>query len=134
LIGRSLALLEEYAAAWEQQFGEAPEIPDYVERAVRLLEDQTDRAWKMDELAAAAYSSPAHLSRQFKKALGLPPMAYLGRLRVEQAAALLRRTNLPVKEIGRRVGYRRDDYFIPRFREYFDLTPGEYRKRQRLRV
>ena len=129
LVGRMLALLDEYAMAWEDQFGEAPEVPAYVQRAARLLEERMDRSWTMDKLAGEAYSSPAHLSRQFSKVMGLPPMAYLARLRIERAAALLRTTDLTVKEVGRRVGFRRTDYFIPRFLKYFDLSPGEYRKR-----
>jgi AraC family L-rhamnose operon transcriptional activator RhaR len=129
LIGRLLALLEELATAWAEQFGEAPAAPATVQRAVQLLEKGMDRRWSMTELAAAAYSSPAHLSRQFSTVMGLPPMAYLARLRVERAAALLRTTDLTVKEIARRVGFRRADYFIPRFRKYFDISPGEYRRR-----
>ena len=130
MIARLILVLDSFASAWERDHGPAPEIPPYVRRAAALLDEQPARAWKMEDLAAESYSSPAHLSREFSTALGLPPMMYLTRLRVEHAAAMLRRTDFTVNEIGRRVGYPRPSHFISRFRDYFDITPGEYRRRQ----
>ncbi len=132
MVGSLLALIEELATAGTQQHGPAPPAPPAVRRGALLLEQETAQPWCMDELAARLHVSKAHFSRQFKAAMGLPPMAYLARLRAERAAALLRRTDLTVAEIGARVGYPRPDYFIPRFRKIFGVSPGVYRKNETL--
>mgnify|MGYP006278216883 FL=1 len=57
----------------------------------------------------------------------MPPMTYLSRLRMEKAAALLRRTDMSAADIGRRVGYERPEHFSRRFHAHFHKTPGAYR-------
>jgi hypothetical protein len=67
--------------------------------------------------------------RLFKSAAGLPPMAYLARLRAEYAANLLRRSDDSVAGIGRAVGWPDQNYFARRFRAHYGLTATTYRKR-----
>ncbi|GAA1560587.1 hypothetical protein GCM10009678_49350 [Actinomadura kijaniata] len=102
-----------------------------VTAAARLLEDDLQRAWSLDELAAAVSTSPAYLARLFTAGLGVPPMAYLGRLRAERAAALLIETDLPVAAVGRLVGWNDPNYASRRFRHFFALSPAAYRTRFR---
>ena len=130
-VGALLVVLDVLAAAWEEQYGEAVEVPDVVRRAARSLEADMARNWRMVDLGDQCHISPEHLSRQFTAALGMPPMAYLARLRLERAAAMLRRTSLPAAEVGRRVGYNRPGHFNRRFKAYFHTTPGAYQIRHR---
>lgn len=69
----------------------------------------------------------AYLVRLFKAAVGIPPMAYLARIRVERAVGLLLHTPAPVSDIGRRVGWSDPNYFARRFRAHTGLSPTAYR-------
>src|SRR5438552_3328276 len=61
-----------------------------VARALGLLHAQPERAWTIDELAAAVHVSRSTLVRRFNDLVGEPPAAYLTRRRMERAARLLR--------------------------------------------
>ncbi|WP_219470070.1 AraC family transcriptional regulator [Nonomuraea rhizosphaerae] len=103
-----------------------------VMRVVGMVEADLAHDWTLAELAGAVALSPAYLVRLFKSATGLPPMAYLGRLRVETAADLLLRTDEPVTSIARAVGWPDQSYFARRFKSYFGLSATTYRNRFRV--
>jgi transcriptional regulator GlxA family with amidase domain len=70
--------------------------------------------------------------RRFTTATGLAPMAYVQRLRIEDAKRRLERTAAPVDEIGWRVGYEDAAFFRRLFKRTTGLAPGAYRKRFRI--
>lgn len=97
-------------------------------RAARLLEDEPARQWTLTELADAVSLAPSYLARLFAKQVGLPPLAYLSRLRAERAAGLLIETDLSIAAIGDRVGWPDPNYMSRRFRACFGQSPSEYRR------
>jgi transcriptional regulator GlxA family with amidase domain len=70
--------------------------------------------------------------RRFTEATGVAPIAYVQRLRVEDAKRRLERTDAPVDEIGWRVGYEDAAFFRRLFKRTTGMTPGAYRKRFRI--
>lgn len=79
------------------------------------------------ELAAAAGLSRAHFSREFRRAFGESPHAYLLTRRLERAAALLRSTDRSVSEICLAVGLRGLGSFTTSFKRAYGMTPTAYR-------
>jgi AraC-like DNA-binding protein len=78
-------------------------------------------------LARAANLSPAHFSREFRRAFGEPPHRYLLTRRLERAAALLRNTDRPIAEICFAVGLRSLGSFTSSFGRAYGVTPAAYR-------
>jgi AraC-like DNA-binding protein len=78
-------------------------------------------------LARAARLSPAHFSREFRRAFGVPPHQYLLTRRLERAAALLRHTDRTVLDICNTVGLNSVGSFTTSFTRTFGLSPTEYR-------
>jgi AraC-like DNA-binding protein len=78
-------------------------------------------------LARAAGLSPAHFSREFRRAFGESPHQYLLTRRLERAAALLRTTDRPVTEICFAVGWSSVGSFTTCFRRVYGATPVAYR-------
>jgi AraC family transcriptional regulator len=98
-----------------------------VRRAVELMHARLDRELPLEELAAAAYLSPFHFARLFKKVTGTAPHAYLAALRIERAQTLLASPDASVTEIAARVGYASPSHFTKAFRQSTGLTPSAFR-------
>ncbi|MBE1445122.1 response regulator [Paenibacillus sp. OAS669] len=69
-----------------------------------------------------------YVSQLFKKKTGDTFVHYLHRLRIEQAQKLLETTRMPISEVGEKVGFLNDNYFIKIFRRFCHMTPQNYRK------
>jgi AraC-like DNA-binding protein len=103
--------------------------------------DQTRRLLRVKDSIDARYAEPldvraiariagistAHFSRQFRQAFGESPHQYLRSRRMERAAALLRSTDDPVRDICRRVGLRSVGSFTTSFGRAYGLSPAAYR-------
>src|SRR5689334_782451 len=81
----------------------------------------------VDDLARAAGLSRAHFSREFRRAFGESPHAYLLTRRLERAAALLRMTDRSVADICMSVGLRSVGSFTTSFTRMFGVSPTVYR-------
>jgi AraC-like DNA-binding protein len=79
------------------------------------------------DLAAAAGLSPAHFSREFRRAFGEAPHQYLLTRRLERAAQLLRTTDWTVARIAVSVGLSGVGSFTTSFKRMHGLTPTAYR-------
>jgi AraC-like DNA-binding protein len=96
-------------------------------RAKDLADARYFEALSVDDLARAAGLSRAHFSREFRRAFGESPHAYLLSRRLERAAALLRTTNRSVAHICFRVGLRSVGSFTTSFTRTYGMTPTAYR-------
>ncbi|GAA0594558.1 helix-turn-helix transcriptional regulator [Kribbella sandramycini] len=99
-----------------------------VQHAMRLLEADLTAGWTLGRLAAAVNLAPGSLVRLFGRTAGVPPMAFLNRLRAERAAGLLIETELPIGSIGALVGWPDPSHATRRFRAHFGLSPTRYRE------
>ena len=81
----------------------------------------------VDDMAHAAGLSRAHFSREFKRAFGESPHAYLLTRRLERAAALLRTTDRSVSDVCFSVGLRSLGSFTTSFARTYGLSPAAYR-------
>lgn len=83
-------------------------------------------AKKYADLFSVSISRFNHL---FKEVMGISPLNYYIRLRVDNASTLLECTDLSVAEIGKKVGYEEPFYFSQIFKKYAGTSPSEYRKK-----
>src|SRR5260221_57787 len=81
----------------------------------------------VDDMAHAATLSRAHFSREFQRAFGESPHAYLLTRRLERAAALLRHTDYPVADICCAVGLTSVGSFTTSFSRVYGRAPLAYR-------
>lgn len=96
-----------------------------VEKAIDFIEQHYRSAITLDDMAAAAFLSPYHFSRLFRRKTGLTPHQYLVRKRVEAARELIggqRQTSL--SDIATSVGFYDQSHLTRHFRRQFGTTPG----------
>jgi AraC-like DNA-binding protein len=99
----------------------------YLLRAKDLIDARYRDPLDVPTLARAARLSPAHFSREFRRAFGEPPHQYLLTRRLERAAALLRNTDRSVADICLTVGLRSVGSFTTSFGRRLGLSPTAYR-------
>ena len=104
-------------------------IHPVVTHAIQSLEAALSHSWTLAELAAASHVSASHLSRLFKASMGMPPLSYLAKRRVETAAEMLLHSDRALTEIGQAVGWPDQNYLARRFKAHFGLTGTAYRAR-----
>ena len=96
-------------------------------RARDLADARYFEALDVDDMAAAAGLSRAHFSREFRRAFGESPHAYLLTRRLERAAALLRSTDRTVADICFSVGLKSVGSFTTSFTRAYGRSPTAYR-------
>ena len=96
-------------------------------RAKDLVDARYRDPLDVPTLAQAARLSPAHFSREFRRAFGETPHQYLLTRRMERAAALLRSTDRNVADICLTVGLRSVGSFTTTFGRTFGMSPTAYR-------
>jgi AraC-like DNA-binding protein len=96
-------------------------------RAKDLADARYFDALGVDDLAGAAGLSRAHFSREFRRAFGESPHAYLLTRRLERAAALLRNTDRSVADVCFSVGLKSVGSFTTSFTRSYGVSPTAYR-------
>jgi AraC-like DNA-binding protein len=96
-------------------------------RAKDLADARYFEGLDVGDLARAAGLSRAHFSREFRRAFGESPHAYLLTRRLERAAALLRTTDRAVADICFAVGLQSVGSFTTSFTRMFGASPTVYR-------
>lgn len=96
--------------------------------AIRQLSDPTSNV-SVAELAASYQMSEGHFIRQFKSFVGLSPLEYRAKGRMETARSLLLGTDMSVTDISLALGYEDPLYFSRVFKKRMGLSPREYRKK-----
>jgi transcriptional regulator GlxA family with amidase domain len=83
----------------------------------------------VEEMTRRSGLAPRSFARRFSAATGHAPLAYVQRLRIEDAKRRLERTDVPVERIAWQVGYEDPAAFRRVFRRIAGLPPGAYRRR-----
>lgn len=101
-----------------------------IEQIIRYYDQHYAEKITLSFLVKQFGISQAHLEREFKKATGFTPGAYLARIRLNVAKNLLEQTLLPINEVGQKSGFQNDTTFIQLFKKMQGVTPLKYRKQK----
>ncbi len=108
--------------------GKKGEVDSIYPTLEALARDRLVEGLSLEEAAEHLGESPSAISHRLKRRLGLSFSEYLGRLRVDKAKDMLRRTKLTATAIAHRVGVRDQSHFSKLFRKFEGMSPLEYRK------
>lgn len=119
--------LEELFAGWMQMPGR--DCLDENDRILAYMENHYTHL-TLEEVAKVFHKSKSSVSHAFKKKNGLTLKAYCNRLKLRDAAWLLKHTDLPVTQVALSAGFESLSYFISLFCEAYGDTPFRYRQSQ----
>lgn len=99
-----------------------------VEASLRLIQQHVDHAWTVASLASSVGMSRSAFALAFCRTTGEAPLAYITRVRLDKAAALLADADpRPIHDIAASVGYRSQAAFTRAFARRFGKPPRLYR-------
>ena len=104
--------------------------PD-VGNALALVHRQPSDPWTIAKLARQVGVSRSVLAERFRHFLGVPPMAYLTRWRLQLGAQMLASTSHSVAQIAAEVGYESEPAFNRAFKREFGSPPARFRTRSK---
>ncbi|MFB8375356.1 helix-turn-helix domain-containing protein [Paenibacillus taichungensis] len=106
--------------------------PDESVRAtIQYIGQHYTESLTVEQLATQASMGRSQYSSRFQSMTGYKPLDYITRLRIEQAKALLMRTDDPLREIARSVGFSDEYYFNRRFSQMTGFSPKQYVRQHR---
>lgn len=79
------------------------------------------------DLAKHVHLSPFHFARMFKQSTGQPPHLYVLLQRVQLAKRLLQDTDIALRDVAVRAGFRTQGHFTGVFHRYAGVTPRAWR-------
>lgn len=91
-----------------------------------LLKNEYDTI-TLDSLAKRMHYSVPYCSKYIKKLFGLNFSQLLQQIRFQMAEQYLQCSDLTVIQISKKLGYENPENFIRAFKNYFHLTPAQYR-------
>lgn len=101
-----------------------------VHRCLALMHRQPQVQWTLPLLAREAHTSRSVLAERFASVVGEPPMSYLTRWRLAEAARLLRGSAWTLGRVAEAVGYQSEPAFCRAFRRQYGAPPAAWRRQQ----
>lgn len=104
-----------------------PKEVSFAEKLSAYLDENLHRQLHLQEIADRFYVSVPHLERLCRRSFHCGVIALLKQRRFQRAKQLLISTQLSVREIGEKVGYRDPAHFSGFFRSVSGMSPRDYR-------
>lgn len=98
-----------------------------ISRALKTIHDEPFRRRTVEELAGIAGMSRSSFAERFATLIGAAPLHYQTRWRLLLANEMLKRGDVRVSEVARRVGYDSDAAFSRAFKAQFGIPPVDVR-------
>lgn len=110
---------------------EADRSTNLIAKAIAYIDLHYADDCRMTEVASHVRLNASYFSVLFKKETGESFTSYLTRMRMEKAVHLLCSTDMKVFEIATAVGFDGSNYFTNVFRQFYAMSPKEYRNEHR---
>ena len=103
-------------------------------RVIRYVREHLTEEITMNDVAAAAFLSPNYLAHLVKKETGKTFTEIVTERRLEKARELLMSSGARISEIAHQCGFTDEAYFTRRFRQWFEISPRQWRESMRASI
>jgi len=101
----------------------------FIGKALSLMHATPQRGWTIEILAKDVGLSRSVLAERFADLLGMPPMHYLAKWRMQIAAGLLSSGNANIASVAAEIGYASEAAFSRAFKKMVGVPPSDWRRR-----
>ena len=101
---------------------------DSLNSIIEYIEKNISENITIEKLAKIANYHPNYFIRIFKSNIGISPIQYINRIRLEKAKKLIMQSNMTIGEIASSVGINDVSHFSKSFKNYTGFTPSEFKK------
>lgn len=105
-----------------------PDVSLSVSEIKKVIKNEYMNDIGLDEIADKVCLTPAYVSFIFKKETGSNLIKYLTDFRMQKAKEFLEKSNMKIVDISRLCGYQNQSYFNKLFKNYYGITPKQYRE------
>jgi AraC-like DNA-binding protein len=126
VVRKHVARLPDEAAGWLSGLRDR-----HIGQALRLVHGQPTRDWSLDSLAREVGLSRSVFAERFAHYVGISPMQYLTRWRMQLAARRLTMPGVSIAQAGAEVGYESEAAFSRAFKKHVGSPPGSWRTGRR---
>lgn len=126
---------EKLAASWKEVLGQvfAGQVGEtdsgrITERIQAIVREEYGNDISLDEIAGRVGMAPAYVSYLFKKETGSNLVKYITDYRMEKARRFLEDSGMKIVQVGKACGYENQPYFNRLFKNYYGMTPKQYRE------
>lgn len=107
----------------------------FIQKAVKCVEDHiSEPDFSVEDLSHELGISRAHFYKKIMSLTGKTPLEFIRMIRLQQAAQLLKKSQLTVAEIAYKVGFNNPKYFARYFKEAYKVLPSVYASQAKNRV
>ena len=108
-------------------------IKNKISDVIEYINKNADKNLSLAVIIKDMNISKYYLCHLFRETVGMTVFEYIRYIRISRAKQLLTETEHSISEIAATVGFDSFAYFSKVFREYEDVTPGQYRKQKLIR-
>ncbi len=123
LISRALKM------EWENSIkNKSSKLKELIQVSVSYINNNYEREISLKDIAQYVFLSTSYFTRAFKEEMGISPINYLLKTRIERAKELLKDSTQKISDIALSVGFSNQQRFNDIFKKYVKMTPLQYRK------
>lgn len=108
---------------------ESRATPKALTRVMDQIAEQFDQPLSLEQLAGTYGHNELRFLRDFTRAIGLTPHAYVVEVRLQAARRMIEQTDLPLASIALDAGFAHQSHMGSAFRKHLAMTPSQYRSR-----
>jgi len=116
----------ERVCTWKR-VGKDDSAKDIIESIKQYIHANLGKELSLTSLSEYTTLSNSYISYIFKEKTGVKLVDYITRERMTNAKEMLANTSCTIESIARQLGYHTPHYFTKRFRQYYGMTPVQYR-------
>lgn len=103
------------------------EDDDVFEKTLTYINENYTKPLSVETLSAMANMSKSYYAHMFKKRMGISPIDYRNKLRVNAAEEYILGGDMSMSEIAEKTGFKNASYFCTAFKKYMGISPNDYK-------